>query len=857
MGEVYRARDTRLGRDVAVKLLPAEFAQDADRLARFEREARALAALNHPHIASIHGIEESGDRKGLVLELLDGESLSMRLARGPIPVTEATHLASQLASALDAAHEKGIVHRDLKPDNLQITASGHLKVLDFGLAKIHTGPMVETVTVLDTREGAVLGTVPYMSPEQARGLDTDRRTDIWAFGCILYETLTGQRAFRGDSAAEILAAIIAGEPDLSRLPPDTAADLRTLIDRCLQKDPKQRLRDIGDARHLLDARSDESMLGATRTSGATRRPWWAIGALAAAVVIAAAWLTFGTGPRELPAERISLTIGPPEGVLWGDLPPDPLPAVSPDGRLIAFVGRSADGDGVWVRDLADAESRLLAGSGDATGNPATGGALGLFWSSDSTRVGYCVRGRLKMLSLAGSSDSLDAGCTSGFASWSPSGEILFTRADGLYRISSRGGQATQITTVDGARERGHLFPRWLPDGRFLYIVTAFDETTSGIFIGNPDGSPPIRMSSAVSKAEFVAGADGTGYLVFVQRPNLVALPLDRSLRANGPPRTLVGRMAIGPGALPSFSVSPDLLVHRSGATGRGSAWVWVDRQGRPLGLRHGGQTASAAAALSQDETTLIYARTDPDTTYPELWRADVVKRLDEPFFSQDGVVDLPALSPDGRKVAFTSEQAGSLQVFVMDFPEGQPKRVSTDVASGIAAPSWTPDGTAILASRANGRIVRIQVADPAANEITVATGAAQQQISPDGHWLAFTSSVSGTAEVYVQPYSSGGDRTRVSRQGGSQPQWRGDGRELYYLTPDGALMTIAIGAGFPTTNVEPVQLFRERFRPNIASWLRRDYLPTRDGQRFVVNLQTAGPVPLVAVRNWLPLSDPR
>ena len=630
MGEVYRARDLKLGRDVAIKILPASVAGDPDRLARFEREARVLATLNHPHIGSIYGVEDSGDVRALVLELVEGPTLDERIARGPLPLSEALPIAIDIAAALETAHESGVVHRDLKPANIKLTKSGAAKVLDFGLAKtVHANDSSETQ--LATEVGTLVGTAAYMSPEQARGHLVDKRADVWAFGCVLFEMVTGTRVVKGETSLELLAEISSLQLDYSRLPATTPSTVRQVLERCLQKDPQQRLRDIGEARIALESilRGDTGR-ASTPALGAVTPKWlWpaVIGVVGVAIVVAVAigW----RGNRPAPAgERLEFSIAPPEGVVWGELPPDPNPVISPDGTRIVFYGRTIVGaPSLWVRDLGSAEARSVPDSQDVRQGSS-------FWSPDSTTIAYCTGSHIKKVFLDGRpSEQLAADCLSD-ASWSARGEILFAAPTGLFLIPASGGTATRVTTVDPSREMVHLFPRFLPDGqRFVFSIGSRQPDIAGIYRGSLGGGAPTRIVPDVSMSAYVDSPTGRGYLVYVKGSTLLAQRLTADgLVPDGAPIPLARQMGMGLGRRPSLSASSSLLVYRSGGAFGNTALVWIDRHGQRAGRQYGGQVPILSAALSHDEKTVAYGVFNRDTNNIELWSADVSRGVEQPLF---------------------------------------------------------------------------------------------------------------------------------------------------------------------------------------------------------------------------------
>jgi len=852
MGVVYRARDLELQRDVAIKVLDAATCGSPDSIERFEREGRMLAALRHPHIAAIYGLERDGETRGLVLELLDGETLAARLARGALPVGDALRYAEQLADALEAAHAKGIVHRDLKPANIQITADDTLKVLDFGIAKTVTPATTETTFA--TATGLILGTAPYMSPEVLRGAPPDRRADVWSFGCVLYEMLTGRRAFDGATAADVLAATMTRRPDMTRLPAGAGVSVVALLGRCLEADVRLRQRDMGDVRSelLRIAAHPTEVIGVDdRPRPQRERRWRSVAAVVvmAAVAAAAGWATRHGGDATA-QERYAFQFDAPAGATWNNRPPDPLPQVSPDGRQIAFTATVGDTSGIWVRDLAALESRLIPGTDDAPNNFSKPGQ-GFSWSSDSRRLAYCVGGKVKLVSLDGrGEEQIDAGCRSDVA-WGPRGDFLVDRADGLFIVPSSGGTGTRATTMDAATGVIHAFARWLPDGRrFVFTMVSANPEVAGIYAAGEGTGPPRRLVADESKADVAVDRANTPYLVFVRRATLVAQPLDgRTLAPNGAPIELAQRMAIGASRKPSFSTAGGTLVYRSGGGFGNAAWTLVDRRGRHLGLAFGGDTFVGAATLTPDRKSLVYSRFNRDTNTLGLWRGDLERGVTQPLFEPPYLVDFPAYAPDGTRLAVGA--APPRRFDVMTMPVGSADPVPLVAAAGGSAPRWTRDGRALVFQGPTGVSV-VAVEHPGAVASVIVPRGIHPALSPDGHWLAFASDVTGRSEVYVQPFPGPGERQRVSLSGGYQPQWRDDGGELFYIAPDNSLMAVGVAKASVLALSPPTKLFDVPFAPDGRIASSQHLLPLDGGRSFFVNLQTAPAPPLTVVRGWLP-----
>ena len=597
MGEVWRARDTRLDRDVAIKILPEALAADPERIARFEREAKTLAALNHQNIAHIHGFEESGGVRALVMELVDGPTLADRIAQGPIPLHEALHIARQIAEAVEAAHDHGIIHRDLKPANIKVRDDGTVKVLDFGLAKAMEpvaigGDVSQSPTITSpamTRMGIILGTAAYMSPEQAKGRPADKRSDIWAFGCVLYEMLTRKRAFGADDMSDTLAAVLRGDPDWAALPPVIPASIRTMLRRCLIRDPKLRLRDIGEARIVIDAYPGRSGgRSRERTRGSSRQEADAAAAqchirLERRRDLPHRWCRpWRCGPRSYPraeAPLCTLFCADASRTIWQSRCVESW--ISPDGRLLAFVDVVNGIFHLWVRPLDSLEARVLPGTEDGV-TP--------FWSADSRSIGFfdLTSRKLKKVDVSGGPpetvcDARVGGAAGAGGTWNLQNVILFGQADGLFRVSAAGGVPTPVTTLDPSRqETAHSFPQFLPDGRhFLFLASSGQPENSAIYVGSLDSKDRTRVISADLKAEYVSSGS-RGHLLFVRDRTLTTQPFDAdTFRLTGDPSRVletVDSSSFGFSAgLAAFSLSKTgVLAYRSGVSSSNSRLVWFD-----------------------------------------------------------------------------------------------------------------------------------------------------------------------------------------------------------------------------------------------------------------------------------------
>jgi len=872
MGAVYRATDTKLGREVAVKILPELFAQSPDRLARFTREARVLASLNHPNIAAIYGVEE----RALILELVEGPTLAERIAQGPIPIEDALPIARQVAEAVEYAHEKGVVHRDLKPANVKIAGpetgqAGRVKVLDFGLAKAMAGgdaisgsaESSPTLTMQATLAGVIMGTAAYMSPEQAKGKAVDRRADIWAFGVLLVEMLTGQRMYSGETVSETLASVIKDAPDLSKLPAATPAAIRRLLRQCLEKDPQWRLQSIGDARVAIrEAESGpaiEEAPAAAPPMPAAPRPWWrswtAAAAIASTVAFAAlSAIHFREKPAELPVVRFD--VGPPGGFRFATFSAGPSNgSLSPDGRRMAFSAASADGKSqLWVRSLDALAAQPLAG---------TDGGTVQCWSPDSRSIAFAAEGKLKRIDATGGPAlTLADAPTARGASWSKEGVIVFAPiANGpLARVSSAGGAASPVTKLDASRhEASHRYPWFLPDGRhFLYEAgqnSGADHVT--VRLGSLDSSESKVLMDANSGAIYAQG-----YLLFLRGSTLMAQPFNAAklaLAGDAAPVAEHVRHIFNPAAsLGLFDASANgLLAYHAGADTGGLRLARMDRNGKRLSTV-GDPGTLGIMQLSPDGKNAAISVTEGSNT--DIWIYDLARGLHTRFTFDTATELAPVWSADGKSIVFSSDRKGHSDLYrkaadgsgaeTLLYSDGLDKRPS----------SWSPDGKFLLYSTQGGATGTIDVWT-----LPLAAGAkpypliqtqfneVNGQFSPDGRWVAYQSDESGRAEIYVIPFHAQGDapggKRQVSTAGGTIPRWRRDGKELFYVAPGGKLMAAEVDAkGGSFEPGKETALF-----DGILTGLGFSYDVGPDGKSFLVELlpeQTTGVEPITVVQNW-------
>jgi Tol biopolymer transport system component len=867
MGEVYRARDTKLDRDVAIKILPHDVADDPERLARFEREARVLASLNHQHIGAIYGFEDASTSdglrvRGLVLELIEGDTLADRLMRGPIPMPEALATARQIAEALDVAHQRGIVHRDLKPANVKITPAGLVKVLDFGLAKtapsdLQARDAAPTMPVGGTREGVVLGTTPYMSPEQARGLPVDKRTDIWAFGCVLFEMLSGRQAFAGATISDTIATILQREPDWSAIPPQTPAGVLRLTKRCLGKDPEQRLRDLGDVDLALDVAPPIPAANAYR-----RWKLWTA-TTAAAVVMAAVAALILLRPRVAPplsAPPVRFQIPAPV-----NLTESGTFSLSPDARHLVFGGADAKGIfRLWIRSLDSLETTSLPGmeGEDINFMPP------VFWSPDSRLIAFYRAGQIRRMDRTGGLPRAvcDVPGVGVGGAWNAADVILVgNTAGGLVRCPAGGGPATAVTALDPSlKDAAHMVPVFLPDNRhFLYLrASRIDPAESGLYIGDletpADRQSTVRLVETPFGGGYVPAPAGNGHVLFVRDGALMALPFDaeRRVAAGAPATVATGVGSFRDGAL--FSASGNELVYREAVPQ--FQLTWLDRRGVTKGLV-GEPAELGGSTLSPDATRVAMWRPSRlGRSSHELWLVDVVRNTSARF-ATDPEGDMPVWSADGRELYFVLGTRGaSLNRKAVDG-----NRPAETLRREGASDGPLLAGSAPMALTADGRFIVVVVeGNRTAFDLWLQPLAAggkaipflQQDFdqidgrpSPDGRWLAYVSNESGINEVFLRPLTRdpvttvpvAGSSLLVSSGGGVSPRWRKDGRELFYQSRAGAIMAVTVDAASVGT---PAELFR-------APGIQTDWSVSADGQRFLVAAPSRQSAPaFTVVVNW-------
>jgi eukaryotic-like serine/threonine-protein kinase len=838
MGEVYRASDASLGREVAIKVLPTLFTRDPERLARFEREARLLASLNHPNIETIHGVEHQDGIHALVLEIIEGETLAHRLrtatsgTRAGLPIVDALTIARRITEALEAAHEKGIIHRDLKPANIKIRPDGLVKVLDFGLAKETTGDAEER-----TRPGVILGTAGYMSPEQARGEPIDKRTDIWAFGCVLYEMLTGSAAFAALSTAETLSAVLTSEPDWLRLPPDTPDSVVRLVRRCLAKDQKRRLSDIHDARLELDEPRSEAPVGtrlASRARGFRRLSWVAVGLLL--VMTTAIGIVLGAIPRTAsPRPQVRFQI---------DVPPTSYPdslAISPDGRRIVYSAPGTSDDGreqLWLHALDDSSAQPLAG---------TEGGRRPFWSPDSRSIAFFANANLNRMDIeTGTVVPLAEAPGLRAGTWNADGTILFVTlgGSGVLRTTDRGHDPVALemaSAVDGNPQ----YPRFLPDGRrFLYSATPFPQ---GIYVAQL-GSPERRRLVNGTAGEYLP----SGQLLHIRDGNLFAQRIDpATLELTGDPVQVAE-------AVIAMTVAGDGTVAFRSGDMAGRELVRFDRSGKQIGPSLG---SGSGPTLSPDAHRLVFTRAALGVQRPDIWTFDLARNASSNLTVGQRANNSPLWSPDGTRIVFASprpENGKPFGLYERSAAGGGHEQLLLQTDQAVIPNAWSPDGRFLIYRTGPTALdfdLWVLSLDDNQTFPFARTKLAQReaQFSPNGQWVAYQSNETGRFEIYLRPFSDDG-RTRitVTSTGGVQVRWRRDGRELFYFGLDNTLMAVPIqvsqtGDLLPGS---PVRLFRTNVEAGEGVGIQ-DYDVLADGT-FLVSRTKEVTAPITVVLNWQP-----
>jgi eukaryotic-like serine/threonine-protein kinase len=868
MGEVYRAKDTNLGRDVAIKVLPEAFAQDPERVARFEREATTLASLNHPNIAIIHGLEKADGLLALVMELIQGATLADRVAQGPIAIAEALPIARQIAEAVEAAHEQGIIHRDLKPANVKVRDDDTVKVLDFGLAKIlepvGTTPSVSQsptiATPAMTQVGVMLGTAAYMSPEQAKGKTADKRSDVWAFGCVLYEMLTGRSAFAGEGVVETLGAVIQKNPDWTALPADTPQEIGRLLRRCLHKDRRQRLPDIGTARIEIQDAISEGPAAFVESVGTGRRTherlaWFVAASMLVLVVALVVALSMRSPPAESQTYRASLLpldaapiVGPPPSRF----------ALSPDGRYLCLVsGRANKPSTLWLRSLDREFSRELTG---------TEGATTPFWSHDSRFIAFYAQGKLKKLDITGGPPitltDADTAASVSAGTWSKDDIIVFPRLRGpLFRIHAGGGPVTAVTALDvAAGDDRHYWPHFLPDGRhFLYEAIGSPSSVNdprAVYIASLDpAEKPRLLLNGGSNAKYAQG-----YVLFMRETTLMAQRFDtRQLEFAGEPLAIADDVVIG-GSTEldgAFSVSPaGILVYEVVREEAARQLTWFDRSGNQSAASAERAAYGANIELSPDATRAVVNVSSAERLGMDFWILDLVRGNRSPF-TQTVAGRRAVWTPDGRIAFNGGGQASTRDLYVKSSNGiGPEERIFSDPSLKVPL-SWSHNGKFLLYATLGAGEENLWVLPLSGDRTPIpymqtASSERGARFSHDDRWVAYGSNQGGQPQIYVAPFPETGKRYTVSTAGTLGvivgARWRRDDRELFYISRDRQMMAADIDGRGPDLTIGSIKsLFRIPGSGPIA------YDADPNGQRFLINFtdveRTSGS-PLTMQINW-------
>ena len=919
MGEVYRAQDTRLNRDVALKVLPQAFVLDAERLARFKREAQVLALLNHTNIAVIYGFEDAGGVQALVLEFVDGPTLAERIAAGPMAIDEVLSIALQIAEALEAAHEQGIIHRDLKPANIKVRPDGTVKVLDFGLAKAlgreqgpgETGPQYrgretdadhggrrqpagsraqdpahaisESPTITTpavTQMGVILGTAAYMSPEQAKGRPADKRSDIWAFGCVLYEMLAGARVFDGEDITDTIAAVIRATPDWSRLPSGMPQSIRRLLRRCLEKDRKERLPHIGAARlevkealASLDVEMPAVITPAVITSpvvaaavAATpamasavaipvppsrRGGWlgWVVAAIATMAAVALGVLASRAAPppaapaaSEMRLEIVTPSANSPQSV-----------AMSPNGEMVAFEATSEGRSQLWIRRFDTVSARPL---------PKTEGASLPFWSPDSGSVGFFADGRLKRIDLgSGTVQDLAEARLPGGGTWNRDGLILFAATSGspIFRIPALGGEPLAVTTLKTSPEQGvragHRSPQFLPDGRHFLFLSRGD----GVYLGELDSSDTRRVLETDGDRATVYAS---GHLLFIRKDALWAQRFDAAgLALAGAPFLIAEDVTVADAASSTQSTAGP-IAYRAGTLALRRQIVWLGRDGKEIAKVGPPYTAEGGnPAITLDGRLMAVARTE-GVNPSDLWLLDTARGLFTRFTNDPFINNNAVFSPDGTRLVFQTNPKGPLDLYQRLLASGTSEPLLSTAQSKIAN-DWSRDGRFLLFQSldpATGWDVWVMSMDAPGEARPIVQSKGEDmnaQFSPDGRFVAYQSNeADGVHEIYIQSFPEPGQKVRVSTNGGAQVRWRRDGRELYYIALDERLMAVSLSPTGDGQSVEPgvpVPLFPTHVGGAVTPLGRQQYVVSDNGQRFLMNtVSDEATRPITVILNWKP-----
>ena len=857
MGEVYRARDTRLERDVAIKVLPANLSSDPNLRQRLEREAKAISRLSHPHICTLHDIGHQDGVDFLVMELVEGETLEQRLIKGSLPPDQTLRYAAQIADALAKAHKLGIVHRDLKPSNVMLTKSG-AKLMDFGLAKESgPAPLATALTEMTmeqaklTSQGAIVGTFQYMAPEQLEGKEIDARADIFALGEVIYEMATGKSAFAGKSRASLIAAILTTEPPpISTIQPLTPPALERVIRKCLAKDPDERWQSASDlAAELKWIAEGGSQAGGVERVPSGRAPGqrvsWILTAAFFLLALAGGAAWWSTSHRRLPAMYFHASV--------------PFAAndvtLSPDGRTLAMVAYSAPANDymLWTYEVGSRRTASLEG---------THGANYPFWSPDGRSIGFFADGKLKKVDVSGGQVQVLCDAPNGRGgAWNREGTIIFSpdALGALFRVPSSGGSPAELTKVDTARaEVGHRWPEFLPDGKhFLYLAANFSGRPgiNAVFVGSLDSTEKHFVVSASSNASY----SDPGYLLYMRDKTLVVQPFDlRHFALSGEPHTLSDEVLYFPQVYrAAFSVSGgEVLVAQTGKGVYLSQLTWFDRNGKTVG------TISKPSwynnvQLSPDGHRIATDQTDQDGRNIDVWVQDPARDTTTRLTFDPALDTTPAWSPDGKQLVLSSNRSLNFRLYLKNSDgSGAEQEIAEAGGSAFNSLDWSRDGKYILTRRSN-ELWYLTLPERALKPLIQGWVVKGAQFSPDGRWVAYASNESGSLEIYVAPFPGGNGKWQVSSGGGQEPRWRKDGKELFFLSRDSKMMAVPVSTGASFASGSPVALFQTHRRQPISSQDFYSYDVSADGQRFLIATQVdeSAAAPLTVFLNWTSAMD--
>ena len=860
MGQVYRAKDTRLKRDVALKILPDAFVADPDRVSRFQREAELLATLNHPNIAGIYGLEQTDGMRALVLELVEGPTLAERIAKGPMPLDEALPIAKQITEALEAAHDQGIIHRDLKPANIKVRADGGVKVLDFGLAKAFdprpgsSDVMTNspTLSMQATVAGVILGTAAYMSPEQASGKTVDKRTDIWSFGVVLWEMLTGKNLFAAETISHTLADVLRAPIDVGQLPPDTPPSIRDLLQRCLDRSVSTRLRDIGEARIAIRRCSDiQALVPALESRHQDRWTFvdairWPVTAALALGLVTVAYRHFTEVPPA--AEPVRFEVLAPENVT---APNGPALSLSPDGRQLVFTATGADGaTRLWIRSLNGSSVRALPGTED------TGGSGPPFWSPDGRFIAFVGGGRLKKIDSSGGPPQLVCDVSNPLSGgfWTRDNRIVFTLLQGgMQEVSAAGGTPSPITGPMNSSVGEVASPSLLPDGRhFVYQLRRAGDR-SGVYVGSLNGDhTEKRLLPDQAPAMFVPSNEGgmrtRGHLLFIRNGILMAQRFDADrLELSDNPVVLADQAAV-------FSASVNGILAYQGGQNLFDL-LWFDRSGKVVG-RVGEPALHNMLTLSRDGTQLVEARGQ------DIWLFDLTRGASRPLTSGQVSAIFPTLNPDGSRVGFSFGGGGTYDLYAKSTSGAGAEELLFKSPESKNLNDWSRDGRYLLYAAIDPKTKSDLWVLPLEDRKPIPVARTpffegQGQFSPDGHWIAYVSDESGTPEIYVTffPVTAGRGTVIISQGGGYQPRWRGDGKELFFFSGDGDLMAVSITSSESASGLFKAGIPKRLFQAPIVAGGRATNVHrwdvTSDGERFLISTVAQRNMPPISVvLNW-------